>query len=69
MSAKSNRIRVNPRQPRWEKQGNTAWVSCRDCAEWFPVAPELLAMETVRLVCPHCHAEFLPDDAAQVVEP
>ncbi len=68
MSA-SNRIRPNPRQPHWEKQGNTVWVSCRDCREWFPVGPEMLAVGTIRLVCPHCQAMFLPDEAAKVVEP
>ncbi len=69
MSESSNRIRLNPRTPVWEKQGNTAWVSCRSCQGWFPVGLELLAAATIDLLCPHCQAEFLPDDAATVIEP
>lgn len=69
MSDPSNRIRTGRRTPHWEKQGNTVWVSCPKCAGWFPVGPELLEMETVNLICPGCHEQFLPDAAAQVVEP
>lgn len=69
MSDKTNRIRPGVRTPHWEKKGNTVWVSCADCQGWFPVGPELLEMATVKLMCPHCHAQFLPEAAAKVIEP
>jgi hypothetical protein len=63
MSNKANRT------PHWEKQGNTSWVSCRSCQAWFPVGPDILAAATINLLCPHCQDEFLPDEAARIIEP
>ncbi|MBC8159012.1 MAG: hypothetical protein H8E94_06745 [Alphaproteobacteria bacterium] len=55
--------------PRWEKQGNTIWVSCRACEGWFPIGGDLLANGTIELKCPHCNDAFLPPDAAKVIQP
>jgi uncharacterized protein YbaR (Trm112 family) len=46
--------------PRWETEGNAAWVACPRCARWFPVDPRLLAERRIELACPGCDHAFLP---------
>lgn len=41
-----------------EKQGNTAWLACPDCATHFPVSLELLRSTAIECHCPACHREF-----------
>jgi hypothetical protein len=58
-----------PGTPHWEKQGNTAWVSCPACRAWFPVAPSLVARGDVALACPGCARLFPPAQAAEIEQP
>ncbi|HEX7054428.1 MAG TPA: hypothetical protein VF211_10910 [Burkholderiales bacterium] len=51
--------------PRWEKQGNAAWVACPRCARWFPVDPQLLEARRIALSCPGCDHGFMPDEARE----
>jgi predicted Zn finger-like uncharacterized protein len=51
-----------------EKSGNTSWVQCPACREWFPASSELLHAHGVQLHCPHCGRGFTRSDAARVVE-
>ena len=55
--------------PHWEKSGNTAWVGCSACSKWFPVSGELIDAKTIKLVCPHCLAQFAPADAREIHRP
>ena len=50
-----------------EKQGNTSWVRCPDCEEWFPVSNALLDARDIPMHCPSCHHEFAGADAGRVV--
>ncbi len=52
---------------RFGKTGNTCWAQCRACAAWFPVTATLLNQKTIRLVCPECNAQFLPDEAQSLI--
>ena len=51
----------------YDKPGNATWAQCPDCDHWFHVAPALLQMETVKLICPDCTKSFLPADAKALV--
>ncbi len=51
----------------WEKSGNTSWIQCPSCEDWFHVGPELLDRPKVKLHCPACHTEFLQDEAKRLV--
>lgn len=51
--------------PRWEKEGNAAWVACPRCTRWFPVDPALLAARRIELECPACGHGFLPPQERQ----
>lgn len=42
----------------FEKTGNATWTQCPTCDYWFHVAPSLLAMKTVKLICPKCSQAF-----------
>jgi len=42
----------------WEKRGNTAWLECPACRNWFPVGPVMLRAEAPAAPCPQCHHEF-----------
>lgn len=53
----------------WEKTGNTSWVKCAACGNWFHASAGLLAKTDVLLHCPHCHNEFTVDGAARVARP
>lgn len=53
----------------WEKSGNTSWVQCPTCADWFHVSEGVLAAADTPMHCPHCHDEFTADKAARVVKP
>jgi hypothetical protein len=53
--------------PHWEKSGNVTWVECPACSGWLPVDPKLVAMTTVKMICPHCAAQFSRDEAARIV--
>jgi hypothetical protein len=55
--------------PHWEKSGNVTWVACRSCGGWFPVAAELIERSTIKLACPHCAAQFLASEAADIRNP
>lgn len=44
-----------------EKHGNTAWLPCPRCSQWFPVAPAMLEATAPACVCPACHEQFKPD--------
>lgn len=49
-----------------EKRGSAHWAQCAQCAGWFPVGGAILAQKTVKLHCPHCHAEFLATEAQRL---
>tara|TARA_R110002126_G_scaffold19489_11_gene73072 strand:+ start:83 stop:259 length:177 start_codon:yes stop_codon:yes gene_type:complete len=51
----------------FDKPGNATWAQCPACDYWFPVAPVLLQMETVDLICPDCSEPFAPKDAKALV--
>ena len=51
----------------FEKTGNSNWVQCPDCTQWFHVSSDLLEMETVPLVCPECAHSFPPDRAGEII--
>jgi acetyl-CoA carboxylase beta subunit len=50
-----------------EKRGNTSWVSCPACKEWFHTTEDLISRATIALHCPHCGHDFLPDQAARIL--
>jgi predicted Zn finger-like uncharacterized protein len=50
-----------------EKQGNTSWVRCPSCEQWFPVSNALLDADDVPMHCPGCHREFAGADAGRIV--
>lgn len=51
----------------WEKRGNTSWVSCGACDNWFHVALAMLGERAPRLHCPKCHAEFAAGEASHII--
>ena len=51
----------------FDKQGNATWAQCPACDYWFHVAPALLELETVGLICPDCAHIFPPADAKALV--
>lgn len=51
----------------WEKSGNTSWVQCPSCKNWFPAGPSLLNRPEVSLHCPHCGTEFTQAQAARII--
>jgi hypothetical protein len=55
--------------PHWEKSGNVTWVACPSCHGWFPVADELVELNTIQMVCPHCAARFGASQAADTRRP
>ena len=52
-----------------EKRGNTNWVQCPGCEDWFPASPAMLAPDAPDLHCPHCHQTFDRASAARVQPP
>ena len=51
----------------FDKPGNTTWAQCPACDYWFHVAPLLLQMKTVNLICPECSKPFAPADAKAII--
>jgi hypothetical protein len=51
----------------FDKTGNATWAQCPACDYWFHVAPALLALETVDLICPDCSKPFAPADAKAMI--
>jgi predicted Zn finger-like uncharacterized protein len=51
-----------------EKRGNTHWVQCPNCKQWFHVSAGLLAREAVKLHCPACQNLFPREAAARVAK-
>lgn len=51
-----------------EKQGNTWWVKCQ-CSKSFPASDRIVQQSNVKLRCPFCASEFLPQDAAALFDP
>jgi NAD-dependent SIR2 family protein deacetylase len=64
-----NIIRLPSHSPLGEKRGNTAWIECGDCGNWFHSTPDLIAMNDIDLHCPKCHAEFRPEAARKIILP
>ena len=52
-----------------EKRGNTSWVQCPDCQDWFHANPAMLAPDAPDLHCPHCQTEFRAADAGRIQSP
>ncbi len=50
-----------------EKKGNISWVQCGFCEQWFHSTKELIEIDTVKLHCPSCHAEFKPEKAKKII--
>ncbi len=50
----------------FEKRGNTSWVQCPKCEQWFPVSGALLDATGVPMHCPGCHHEFATADAGRI---
>lgn len=65
--SKSNIENVAPGAP-WEKSGNTSWVQCAACREWFHVGPSILNRPEVTLHCPHCGSDFKQADAPRIMK-
>jgi hypothetical protein len=59
--------RIDQRLPPWEKSGNVTWVECPACHGWLPVDPKLAVSTAIKLVCPHCAAEFASSEAPRIV--
>jgi len=59
--------RIVPQGPHWEKSGNVTWVECPSCHGWVPVDPKLVASTTIKMICPHCAAEFASTEAPRIV--
>lgn len=51
----------------FDKPGNTNWAQCPACDYWFHVAPSLLKLETVDLICPNCANAFTPANAKAMI--
>ena len=51
------------------KPGNTAWCQCGSCEDWFHLGPSILAAPDLLLHCPHCHEDFVIDNAKQIILP
>ena len=51
-----------------EKRGNTSWAQCPACEGWFHVGAPILSRPDIDLHCPHCHKEFMADQAAQLLK-
>lgn len=49
-----------------EKRPTANWVQCPQCRDWFHASASLLARPEIKLHCPHCHKEFLQQDAARL---
>ena len=62
-----NMCRLPSHTPAGEKRGNTSWVQCRTCDNWWHATTDLIERETVKLHCPACHDEFVPADAKLIV--
>ncbi|MBM3502464.1 MAG: hypothetical protein FJX65_01185 [Alphaproteobacteria bacterium] len=62
-----NRTPLRPHTAPGEKRGNTTWVSCPSCKEWFHTTEDLIARGTIALHCPHCHHEFLPEKSPRLI--
>jgi predicted Zn finger-like uncharacterized protein len=58
-----------PQPPWWEKRGNTTWISCHNCDDWFHVSLGLLQANEKALHCPHCGNRFKQEEAGQIVRP
>jgi hypothetical protein len=52
----------------FEKPGNATWAQCPKCDHWFHVAPALLRMKDVDLICPGCRHEFASSDAKELLK-
>jgi hypothetical protein len=63
---KPNVAPILPGAP-WEKTGNTSWVQCPSCRNWFPAGPSLLERSEVKLHCPQCDGDFPQDKAARII--
>jgi predicted RNA-binding Zn-ribbon protein involved in translation (DUF1610 family) len=69
MTTQKNRAPHSSIKPWWEKHGNTPWVCCRSCGQWFHISLSLLQADAVKLHCPHCGDAFAKEEARIVVEP
>ncbi|MEC8087484.1 MAG: MJ0042-type zinc finger domain-containing protein [Pseudomonadota bacterium] len=52
----------------FEKSGNSNWAQCPNCDHWFHVAPALLRMTDVNLICPGCGHQFVSKDAKELLK-
>tara|TARA_B100001559_G_C16488146_1_gene617075 strand:+ start:417 stop:632 length:216 start_codon:yes stop_codon:yes gene_type:complete len=50
-----------------EKKGNITWILCGFCEEWFHSTKELIEINTVKLHCPNCHEEFIPEESKKII--
>ena len=62
-----NTIRLPDHSPAGEKRGNTSWVQCAYCDNWFHATEGIISRASVKLHCNHCHTEFLPADAKKII--
>lgn len=65
--AEDNVTRLRTHSPAGEKRGNTSWVQCGNCGDWFHATEDLISRGTVNMHCPHCHTEFLPAAAKKII--
>ncbi|PPR10614.1 MAG: hypothetical protein CFH41_01603 [Alphaproteobacteria bacterium MarineAlpha11_Bin1] len=52
----------------YEKFGNSNWAQCPKCEHWFHIAPDLLKMKDVDLICPGCGHPFASSKAKEILE-
>ncbi len=62
-----NIVKLPDPSPAGEKRGNSTWIECDTCGNWFHTTVDLIARESVALHCPQCHAEFVPAAARRIV--
>jgi hypothetical protein len=62
-----NTIRLHDHSPAGEKRGNTSWVQCAGCDNWFHATEGIISRANVKLHCNHCHTEFLPAGAKKII--
>tara|TARA_Y100000590_G_C15286076_1_gene850691 strand:+ start:297 stop:500 length:204 start_codon:yes stop_codon:yes gene_type:complete len=60
-------IQLPQHSPLGEKRGNTSWLTCNSCNNWFHATCELIEKDNIKLHCPSCHNEFFPKESNRII--